>query len=432
MFISNSIVIFEKSAFVAMAMVAGATGLGLSASAEAQTARGNGTIWIPESSIEGTNQSGRTARTNVRVLVPYASMGALVAPAPRPETGGHPPYGGYFYETPASLACIYALVAQTAGCNPNVVTANPTGGKGAIAIVDAYDNPTLAQDLSVFSKQFGLSAASFSIVYATGKRPPVDSTGGWELEASLDVEWAHAMAPAAQLYLVEAASSGMNDLLTAVILASQLVAAHGGGEVSMSWATSEFAGEKSYDSYFTTPKVVYVASAGDSPGAVYPSVSPNVISAGGSSTSRNPATGSYVTETVWQQTGGGASAYEPRPAFQAGIASVVGNARGTPDVSFDADPTTGVWVYSSLGGAAWYVVGGTSVAAPALSGIINAAGKLATSSAAELATIYANGATHTGYRAVTVGNCGPYGGFLTASAWNFCTGNGVVSGLTGK
>src|ERR1700722_5457288 len=104
MFISNSTDFFERVTFAALAMVAGATGLGLSASAEAQSARGNGTVWIPESSIEGTNQSGRTAHTNVRVLVPYASMGALVAPSPHPETGGHPPYAGYFYETPASLA----------------------------------------------------------------------------------------------------------------------------------------------------------------------------------------------------------------------------------------------------------------------------------------------------------------------------------------
>jgi kumamolisin len=432
MFKSNPDFIFRNSTFGALAMVVGAAGLGLPASAAAQTARGNGTIWIPESSIEGTNQAGLSVHTNVRLLVPYSDMGALVAPSPHPQAGGHPPYAGYFYETPASLACVYGLVAQTVGCNPNVVTAVPTGGKGAIAIVDAFDNPTLVQDLKVFSAQFGLPAANFSIVFANGKRPAIDSSGGWELEASLDVEWAHAMAPAAQIFLVEAASSSLNDLMTAVTVASRLVAAQGGGEVSMSWGSSEFPSEKAYDAYFTTPKVVYVASAGDSPGVGYPSVSPNVISAGGTSTSRNPATGAYVTESVWQQTGGGSSVYEPRPAFQAGVASIVGATRGTPDISFDADPTTGVWVFSSFGGAAWYVVGGTSVSAPAVSGIINAAGKLATSTAAELATIYANGATHAGYRAVTIGNCGPYSGFLTASAWNFCAGNGVANGLTGK
>jgi kumamolisin len=428
----DSVGFFHRPASLSLALVVGSTLCGLSAQAQAQSAHGNGTVWIPESSIEGPNQAGLRAHTNVRVLVPYAGMGALMAPSPHAQAGGHPPYAGYFYETPASLACIYGLTSPVAGCNPAVVTAAPAGGKGAIAIVDAYDNPTLAQDLTVFSTQFGLAAANFSIVYASGRRPAQDSSGGWELEASLDVEWAHAMAPAAQIFLVEAASSSMSDLITAVTMASQLVAAHGGGEVSMSWASSEFAGERSYDAYFATPKVVYVASAGDSPGVGYPSASPNVISAGGTSTSRSPTTGAYVTETAWQPTGGGPSAYEPRPAFQAGVAAAVGATRGTPDLSFDADTITGVWVYSSFGGPSWYVVGGTSVAAPALSGIINAAGKLALSSAAELATIYANGATGTGYRAVTVGNCGPYGGFLAAKTWNFCTGNGVVNGLAGK
>lgn len=397
--------------------------------ADAGIASGTGSVWIPESSIEAPNQSGLRAHTNVRVIVPYTGVGTMTPPSPHKQNVGGPPKAGYFYETPASIACIYGLVTKVSGCNPNTVTTNPSGGKGAIAIVDAYDNPTLAQDLQVFSTQFALSNANFSIVYANGTVPAQDPTGGWEIEAALDVEWAHAMAPAAQIFLVEAASDNMSDLLTAVTVASQLVASAGGGEVSMSWGTSEFSGERAYDSYFVKSKVVFVASAGDSPGVNYPSASPNVISAGGTSTTRNPSSGAYVADSTWQTSGGGPSAYEPRPSYQSKVSAVVGSARGTPDVAFDADTITGVWVYSSFSGAAWYVVGGTSVAAPSLTGIINAAGKLAASSVAELTTMYS---TSAGYRAVSVGNCGPYGGFLASTTWNFCTGVGVVNGLSGK
>ncbi len=62
-----------------------------------------------------------------------------------------PPFGGYGYETPASLACIYGIAAHTQGCNPNQTTQNPTGGGQTIAIVDAYDDPNAAGDLAFFS-----------------------------------------------------------------------------------------------------------------------------------------------------------------------------------------------------------------------------------------------------------------------------------------
>ncbi|MGH9440623.1 MAG: hypothetical protein ACRD22_22850, partial [Terriglobia bacterium] len=67
-----------------------------------------------------------------------------------------PPFSGYGFETPASLAFVYQLVTAEPGCNPNTVTANPTGGSRAIAVVDAYDDPLAAPDLAYFSAQFGL------------------------------------------------------------------------------------------------------------------------------------------------------------------------------------------------------------------------------------------------------------------------------------
>jgi len=111
-----------------------------------------------------------------------------------------PPPGN---ETPPSVACVYKLVKQIKGCPIGTTKNIPTGGVGAIAIVDAGDYPTAAQDLQTFSNYFGIpfNSADFQVVYANGKKPPVYSD--WEVEESLDIEWAHAMAPAAKLFLVE-------------------------------------------------------------------------------------------------------------------------------------------------------------------------------------------------------------------------------------
>ena len=136
-----------------------------------------------------------------------------------------PPYSGYFFETPASLGCVYQLVSPpiASGCNPTNVAANPAGGSHAIAIVDAYHYPTAAADLITFSIQFGLRQPSFQVVYANGQRPPVNAN--WNIEEALDIEWAHAMAPGAKIYLVEAASNSFADLLQAVSVANTLLKA---------------------------------------------------------------------------------------------------------------------------------------------------------------------------------------------------------------
>jgi kumamolisin len=392
-------------------------------------ARRGGFVTIPESSVRRANDSTGVAHTNLRIMAPFESPGSLNHSFRTSATVGLPPYSGYFYETPASLACIYRLVTPVvAGCNPNSTVQVPQGGSRAIAIVDAYHYPTAQSDLLGFSNQFGLKTPNLSVVYASGFQPRVDPTGGWALEAALDIEWAHAMAPGAKIYLVEAASNSFADLFQAVTVASNLVAANGGGEVSMSWGGSEFSGEVFYDAYFRQQKVVYVASAGDSPGTEYPSVSPNVIAVGGTSTSRNPATGSFIKENAWQITGGGVSIYEPRPGYQNGVSAVVGSSRGVPDVAFDADPNTGVWV---LYGGQWNIVGGTSVGAPAIAGIINAAAKFNASSAAELTQLYTLLNPSLSFQDTVAGSCGPYNGYMSSTGWDLCTGMGSPLGLTG-
>jgi subtilase family serine protease len=389
--------------------------------ATGQVKQVGGKVITPDSSIEMPGDIGMRAHTNIHVLLPTKPLAEA-----RPFGA---PYAGFAYETPASLACVYGLANVVTGCNPNTVTANPTGGAKMIAIVDAYDAPHAASDLSEFSTQFGLSAASFQTVYASGTRPAYDP--GWEMEESLDVQWAHAMAPGAKIALVEAASSSFSDLMAAEDVASKIVNAAGGGEVTNSWGGGEFPGETAYDSHFTKANVVYFASAGDGPGAIWPSTSPNVVSAGGTTVRRNPVTGAFLSEYPWDSAGGGVSRYEPRPSYQSGISSLVGNFRGTPDLSFDANPNTGVWVFDSdIGG--WLVVGGTSVSSPALAGIINSAGSFFASTNAELTAIYGNRAVTADFRDIPAGFCGPYGGYSGATGWDMCTGVGVVNGKAGK
>src|SRR5271165_5540240 len=114
--------------------------------AYAERPPGVGHVEIPESSIEQPDDNGKIAHTNIKLFVLEGAQ-QLNSPKAAPQASG-PPYSGYFYETPASLGCVYQLVPPVApGCNPNSVTANPQGGTRAIAIVDAYHYRTAMSDL---------------------------------------------------------------------------------------------------------------------------------------------------------------------------------------------------------------------------------------------------------------------------------------------
>lgn len=318
-----------SSAFFALIMLGWATTL------LAQRPSTRGRVISPESNIERPGDVGVRAHTNIELLMPSVSLPISAATTS--------PVAGFVAETPASLGCVYFLVSsRVSGCSPLTATINPTGGSKAIGIVDAYDDPNAASDLAKFSAQFGLPAANFSKVYATGIKPAQDSTGGWESEESLDIEWAHAMAPNAKIILVEAASNNLSDLLTAAKVAASKVAAAGGGEVSMSWGGTEFSSESSLDADFIKSGVVFFAATGDFPGTSWPSVSPNVIAAGGSTISRNPFTLAYLSERPWTEAGGGSSVFESIPTYQTVLATILGSKRGVPDLVFDANPDTGV------------------------------------------------------------------------------------------
>jgi subtilase family serine protease len=259
-------------------------------------------------------------------------------------------------------------------------------GNGAgqtIAIVDAYNDPNIASDLAAFDAEYGLaSPPSFTVVNLGG----ATTDPGWALETALDVEWAHAVAPAANIVLVEAASASLSGLFSAVSFAGKLP---GVSVVSMSWGTPEFLGESTYDSVFTTPaghaNVTDVAASGDSgawSGPMYPSVSPNVLAVGGT-TLTVTAGGVYSSETGWSGSTGGFSgtdsnffSFETEPSYQVAALQAAGlsyGVRTTPDVSWNADPSTGVAAYDSVsygGQSGWFQLGGTSAAAPAWAALV--------------------------------------------------------------
>jgi hypothetical protein len=252
-------------------------------------------------------------------------------------------------------------------------------GNGAgqtIAIVDAFNDPNIANDLSVFSQNFGLPAANLKVVSQTGGSVNnIKTDSGWAGEISLDVEWAHAIAPGANILLVESKSDSITDLMAAVDYARK---AQNVSVVSMSWGGSEFRGQTQFDKYFTTPaghqNVTFIASSGDSGswfGPSWPATSPSVLSVGGTSLYTSDNAGTYAAESGWRYSGGGISSVYPVPSYQAAAQST--GSRTSPDVAYDADPYTGFAVYDSLpdqGYVGWQVIGGTSAGAPQWAALI--------------------------------------------------------------
>ena len=353
-----------------------------------------GRVIVPDSSVERPEDAGIRAHTNYLIFVPEGEESVSLAPSPSAET-------------PASLGCIYQVGPTYPGCNRSTGgTRHPVGGWGAIAIVDAFHNPYAASDLATFSTTYGLPAANFTQIYCGSKAsgigcytttPPPRQDTGWGLEEALDIEWAHAMAPNAQIFLIEAYSNSPNDLTWAEAWAGHYVYFSGGGEISNSWGSAERSDETTYDPYFNNyygyyVGVVYLAASADTLGTHYPSCSPYVVSAGGTTVNRD-SSGNFLYESGWYDPahgwagGGGQCSYEARPSYQNMVSNIVGSARGTPDLSFDGNPATGVSVYDAFNGG-WFVLGGTSLASPALAGIINLSGTHLASSSAENGLLY--------------------------------------------
>jgi kumamolisin len=378
-----------KAAFGLAALVA-ASGLSVSASAQYSN------IHIPESSIERPEDLGRRAHTNHQIIV---------NPAGRPGPfSGSGPSGSMI---PSDFRRFYNLPS--------------TGGSGIIAIVDAYHSKDPKADFNAFSAAYGLpqetgSGNVLQVVYQGSTAPAYNA--GWSQEAALDIQWAHAMAPNAKILLVEANSNSYADLMACVNLATSM----GAKQVSMSWGGGEFSSQTTFDNNFKATSAVYLASSGDSGGRIsYPSSSPWVVCVGGT-TLNTDANHQLISETGWSGSGGGASAVEPKPSYQVGIAGTP-STRGCPDISCDADPNTGALVY-------WegnrYIIGGTSLSAPAMAGMLNLSGVPSGGSQAELARIYSNCSYGVNMRDIVAGRAGK---FRCKPGWDLVTGLGAPWGL---
>ena len=275
------------------------------------------------------------------------------------------------------------------------------GAGQAVAVVIPYNitSSSINSSVNTFSAQFGLPAVNstnLAIINAGATTPQTDPDPqrGWESEAALQLEWIHAIAPLAQLYLVLADSDLFTDLFLAVDKAvDTLVSRHGGGVAVMSFGSQTGELNASLQAYldqsFTrkaAKTVTFVAGAGDASTLSYPSVSPYVVSVGGSSLQRDTLGGLTGNETGWSLGGGGivgVGSY-PRPAFQNGttVSGTQVARRATPDLAFNADPNSGLAIYVSSGfgdvdgdliaDSGWLPggAGGTSAASPIAAGLI--------------------------------------------------------------
>jgi subtilase family serine protease len=332
-------------------------------------------------------------------------------------------------EAAFQVACYEPAQLQQA-YNLSPLYAQGVNGKGAtIVIVDSFGSPTIRNDLGVFDRQFGLPAPpSFKIIRPAGPIPPYRSSSemiSWAGETSLDVEYAHAVAPGASIVLVEtpiAESEGVVGFPQIVKAEEYVINHHLGGVISQSFGATEntFPSKAPLSALrgaYTDAErnhVTVLAASGDN-GATdvgpdgqtfytfrvtdWPASDPLVTGVGGTQLHLD-ANGSRMSpDTVWNDTystpaqqfvfgdsgpsplaaGGGKSIFFARPAYQNPVQKVVGRTRGVPDISMSAACNGAVDVYQSFGGqqAGWYPTCGTSEATPLFAGIVALADQVA-------------------------------------------------------
>jgi subtilase family serine protease len=345
--------------------------------------------------------------SHVRPATPLPALGAPVL------TGEARPAPLTTSDCLATLGinCYTPLQYRTA-YNLNPLYDHRITGKGrTIVIVDSYGSPTISQDIKTFDKQFGFPDPKLQIV-KFGNVPAFDPTNptqvGWAEETTLDVEYAHSIAPQAKIVLAETAvaeTEGVTGFPEMMNAEHTLINAGVGDVISQSFGATEntFPGfsQGNYSSLLNlryafrdavAHHVTVLAASGDagatdyeSDGATlypfrvnsWPSSDPLVTSVGGSQLYLDNAGRRLQPDSVWNDGfgagGGGVSAVFPRPLFQIGVRGAVGSHRGTPDISMSSAVDGGAWVYWSFagtGGAGWYIIGGTSEATPIFSGIV--------------------------------------------------------------
>lgn len=299
------------------------------------------------------------------------------------------------------------------------------GNGTTIVIIDAYGDPSLTSDLSRFDSLTGLPSATLTIFYPNGM--PILRDSGWALETALDVEWSHAIAPASKIDLVIAPNSSDGYIFDSIsYVASNLTNAT---VVSMSFGQFEnqypttgpytISATHQLFSTMTSHGTTVFASSGDSGASTccnssYPATDPLVVAVGGTTLNLN-ASASYVNEDTWSGSGAGASSVFSKPIWQQGLGDSM---RDIADVSYNADPNTGVLVVEN--GLQWQV-GGTSAGSPQWAALIALLSQATRNRYGPLATkLYALKAT-TSYHDITTGSDGF---FSAGTGWDYPTGIG--------
>jgi subtilase family serine protease len=342
-------------------------------------------------------------------------------------------FPGHFTQPPTTaqceadlqIACYGPIQFQQAYNMKPLYRAGLTGRGKTIVIVDSFGSPTIQNDLATFDQDYGLPAPpSLRIIQPAGPVPPFDPTNsdmnGWAGETSLDVEYSHAMAPGANILLVETPVSETEGTtgFPQIVKAENFVINHNLGDViSQSFGATEqtFPSAQSIfalrGAYLNAAAhdVTVLGSSGDG-GATdnttdltdyypfrvnsWPSSDPLVTSVGGTQLHLDANGDRTAPDNVWNDSfnpiiagplpspiagGGGVSTVFSRPFYQNGVAGVVGRSRGTPDVSMSAAVDGGALVYMSFPPDApgYGIVGGTSESSPLFSGVVAVADQAA-------------------------------------------------------
>lgn len=324
---------------------------------------------------------------------------------------------------------------QSAYNVPSLVNENGNGSGEIVAIVEAYDNPNLASDLAYYRNHFGLpscpqgsvstltSGCTLQIVNQTGGTTLPAANPSWGLESDIDIDMVSAICPMCQILVVEANSSQISDLGTAVNTAVSM----GATVVSNSYGSTEYANEvKDSALYFNHPGVALLAAAGDTGyGVQFPASSPNVVAVGGTTLYQTGDNGTRnATETAWSGTASGCSQYEPKPSWQHDTGCSM---RSVVDVSAVANPNTGVWVYDSFQQPGLVVAGGTSVATPIVGSLYALANKTMPKNSQPVSFLYEDPGALVGVTSGRDGSCGTYlcDAGLSQNGYNGPTGLGT-------
>ena len=298
----------------------------------------------------------------------------------------------------------------------------PSASRGAgqtVAVVDAFDSPTAASDLAYYRSYFGLppcgagSGCFRKVDQFGGTRYPA-SNPSWSQEIAIDLDMVSAMCPNCNILLVEANTASLSDLGSGVNTAAAL----GANVVANSYGGNEYPGETTDNvTYFRHPGVAVVAASGDRGyGVEFPASSADVVAVGGTTLTQLTTGGRNGSETAWSGGGSGCSAYVTKPSWQHDTQCA---RRTVTDVSAVADPSTGVWVWSS---GSWHIFGGTSVAAPIIGAMYALAGNAVTPGVQPPSLPYRNPAVLNDVVSGSNGSC--FGSYL-------CTAGPGYDGPTG-